>query len=63
MSKDKKLSVKELREKSGYSQAKAAVTAQVAINTWARFELLPEAVTPNNRAKCEVVVALMRKGS
>jgi len=52
-------SVKQLREKKGFSQAKAAVEAQVAIGTWCRFELSPDAVSPKNRAKCEAVVAQM----
>jgi hypothetical protein len=52
-------SIKEVREKRGFSQAKAAVLAECAINTWRCFEIAPEAVSPKKRAKCEAVVAMM----
>lgn len=54
-------SIKELREKVGYSQAKAAVLADCALNTWRVFEVAPEAVSPKKRAACEVVVAQIRR--
>jgi hypothetical protein len=54
-------SIKELREKVGYSQSKAAVLAECALNTWRVFEIAPEAVSPKKRAACETVVAQIRR--
>ena len=52
--------IKELRESRGFSQAKAAVLANVAINTWRTFEVAPDAVKPKTRAACERALEAIR---
>lgn len=55
---------KEIREKYGVSQSKAAAHADVAPNTYRVWEANPEAVGPRVRAKCEAVIEkLASKGS
>jgi len=56
-------SIKELREKAGYSQAEAAVLADCALNTWRVFEVAPEAVSPRKRAACEAALMTIRKAT
>jgi hypothetical protein len=56
-------SIKESRESHGFSQARAAVLAKVAINTWRTFEVAPEAVSPKKRAACEAALTTIRKAT
>ena len=51
--------IKDAREKAGFSQAEAAVLANVAINTWRTFEVAPHAVKPKTRAACERALAVI----
>ncbi|HWZ91856.1 MAG TPA: hypothetical protein VNW92_23495 [Polyangiaceae bacterium] len=53
-------SIREFREKCGYSQAEAAVLASVAVNTGRMFEIAPDALSPMKREACEVAVAVIR---
>jgi hypothetical protein len=53
-------SIKEEREKMGYSQVKAAALASCALNTWRVFELAPNAVSPRKRAACEAALTVIR---
>lgn len=56
-------SIREVREKAGYSQSEAAALADCAINTWRCFELSPEAVSPKKRAACEAALTTIRKAT
>jgi len=56
-------SIKEMREKAGYSQAEAAVLADCALGTWRVFEIAPEAVSSKKRAACEAALATIRKAT
>jgi hypothetical protein len=51
------MSVKETRKKYGISQTAAAAIALVSVATWRTYEISPEAVTPESRAKCDAAVA------
>ncbi|MEO7032724.1 MAG: helix-turn-helix transcriptional regulator [Polyangiaceae bacterium] len=54
------MSIRELREKAGFSQAQAAVLAACSITTWRTFEVAPEAVTPKKRTACEGALDVIR---
>jgi len=55
--------IRELRESRGYSQAEAAVLANVAIGTWRTFEVAPDAIRPRTRVACERALDLIRSKS
>jgi DNA-binding XRE family transcriptional regulator len=51
--------VKEIREKRGYSQSKAAAVADVAPNTWRLYEANPQALSEKKRARCDAALSSM----
>ena len=56
-------SIRELREKAGYSQAEAAVAADCSLGTWRVFEVAPHAISPKKRADCEAALLKIREAA
>ncbi|HVY26937.1 MAG TPA: hypothetical protein VHB79_10305 [Polyangiaceae bacterium] len=49
------VSVRQIREKAGYSQTAAAALAGVAPNTWVRYELDPDdGVSRDRKSRCDL---------